>query len=263
MTEDEKHTISFLCEKGTSCWLTTLPLADENFVLNRMDFRDALKLRYSLPMPNMPSKCVCGKVNNISHALSCSTGGYVARRHNNLRDFFGRMLSEISYNVRCEPVLAPIDQQADPHERSRLDIAATGFWRFGQNAFFDIRVFNPLAASNTRIPQSVYESHENEKIRKYEQRVLDVEHGSFTPLVFSALGGCSNLTKQFMKQLSTLLSQKRDTEKSKVTAWLRTKINFSLLRSVILCIRGSRGYYTKCEDNTETIAVACQQAHIN
>ena len=31
--------------------------------------------------------------------------------------------------------------------------------------------------------------HENEKKRYYARRVLDIEHGSFTPLVFTSTGG--------------------------------------------------------------------------
>ena len=37
-------------------------------------------------------------------------------------------------------------------------------------------------------PQSFKEQEEKEK-RKYQQRVLDVERGSFTPLVFGTKGG--------------------------------------------------------------------------
>ena len=33
------------------------------------------------------------------------------------------------------------------------------------------------------------EEQENEKKRKYQQRVLDIEMGSFTPLVFGTHGG--------------------------------------------------------------------------
>ena len=36
---------------------------------------------------------------------------------------------------------------------------------------------------------SVYRRHKNEKRRGYQQRILEVEHDSFTPLVFSATGG--------------------------------------------------------------------------
>ena len=44
-------------------------------------------------------------------------------------------------------------------------------------------VFNPLAAH--------HRLNENQKKREYGERVVNVEHGSFTPLVFSCLGGMS------------------------------------------------------------------------
>ena len=46
--------------------------------------------------------------------------------------------------------------------------------------------------------------------------------------------------KVFYSRLAMLLSSKRGVEKSQVTTWIRTKINFALLRSMILCLRGSR-----------------------
>ena len=72
-----------------------------------------------------------------------------------------------------------------------LDVSAQGFWgdRHDQ-AFFDVRVFNPLAPSNCRSSlTATYRHHENIKKRSYEQRIREVEHGSFTPIVFSAHGG--------------------------------------------------------------------------
>ena len=49
---------------------------------------------------------------------------------------------------------------------------------------------NPYAPSNNKsIAAACYRRHEKEKWRKYERRVLDVKHGSFTPLVFSMSGG--------------------------------------------------------------------------
>ena len=35
----------------------------------------------------------------------------------------------------------------------------------------------------------IYRLHENEKKRSFSRRVLDIEHGSFTPLVFTSTGG--------------------------------------------------------------------------
>ena len=38
--------------------------------------------------------------------------------------------------------------------------------------------------------------------RKYQQRVLDVEMGSFTPLVFGTNGGMGNECQRFLKHLA-------------------------------------------------------------
>ena len=51
---------------------------------------------------------------------------------------------------------------------------------------FDIRIFNLFAPSNQSSLKSIYKRHEKEKHRAYEQRVINIEHGSLTPLVFSA-----------------------------------------------------------------------------
>ena len=34
-----------------------------------------------------------------------------------------------------------------------------------------------------------YEINEREKKRQYNERILEIKHGSFTPLVMTALGG--------------------------------------------------------------------------
>ena len=47
--------------------------------------------------------------------------------------------------------------------------------------FFDVRVFNPYAQSNRQQNlTSTYRKHENIKKRAYEQRVREIEFGSFT-----------------------------------------------------------------------------------
>ena len=80
---------------------------------------------------------------------------------------------------------------------------------------------------------------------------MDVEHGSFTPLVFSCLGGMSVECNQFYNKVADKISEKRDISISKGRAWVRTKLSFCLLRSTHLCIRGSR---TKRQFMYETVA---------
>ena len=48
----------------------------------------------------------------------------------------------------------------------------------------------------------VFKEQEDEKKRKYQQRVLDVEMGSFTPLVFGTNGGMGNECQRFLKHLA-------------------------------------------------------------
>ena len=133
----------------------------------------------------------------MNHALSCPKGGFPSIRHNEIRDLTANLLSEVCHSVSTKPHLQPIsgeiltEASANVEDVARLDILANGFWgsRF-ERAFFDVRVFNPHAPSN-RQPQlaTSYRRHENLKKRCYEQRIREVEHGSFTPLVLSATGG--------------------------------------------------------------------------
>jgi len=50
--------------------------------------------------------------------------------------------------------------------------------------------------------------HEKEKKRKYQQRVVDVEIGSFTPLVFGTNRGMGKERKLFLSNVADKLSRK-------------------------------------------------------
>ena len=64
-------------------------------------------------------------------------------------------------------VLQPLpgkEIQGNKSEEARSDISARGFWRRGQRAFFDIRVFDPNAQSlQSKSLQKCYEMNEQEK----------------------------------------------------------------------------------------------------
>ena len=52
--------------------------------------------------------------------------------------------------------------------------------------------------------------NEQEKKRTHNERVFQIEHGMFTPLVFSADGSMGRECRTFYSRLSDLLSEKRD-----------------------------------------------------
>ena len=109
----------------------------------------------------------------------------------------------------------------------------------------------------------VYVEHEQEKRRAYNQRVLQIEHGSFTPLVFSIFGGMSPECNRFYSRLSLLLSEKRNENQSLTTSWVRCRISFSLLRSALLCMRGSRTAKPQTATYDTTISLVADEARLS
>ena len=235
-------------EKGASSWLTALPLEEHGFTLHKQAFRDALSLRYGWLPLHVPSNCACGQSFSIQHVLSCPKGGYPSIRHNELRDITASLLTEICHGVAVEPSLQPVTSEnfrnasANTQDGARLDIVANGFWGGTfERAFFDVRVFNPFAPSNRRPTISAtYRQHENLKKRHYEQRIREIEHSSFTPLVFSLTGGLGPAASTFYKRLASLLAEKWNQPYNSTIGWLRCRLSFSLLRSSIMCLRGAR-----------------------
>ena len=114
-SESKKRAFSIACEKGSSSWLSALPLRSLGYCLNKKDFRDSLSLRYNWPIPDVPKHCACGKTNSVDHALSCKKGGYVTFRHDILVETEAELLREAKCrNVYTEPALLPTSEQLHP-----------------------------------------------------------------------------------------------------------------------------------------------------
>ena len=179
-------------------------------------------------------------------------------RHNEIRDITAKALCEVCKDVETEPLLSRLsgerfhNRTAIVGDKARLGISANGVWIKGQKEFFDVRVFNHNASRyiNQTLKKNL-ERNETEKKRNYNQRILEVENGSFTPLVFSANGAMGRECQKFYNRLCELIAEKRNIEISSVTSWLRTTINFSLIRSMLLCVRGSRNLRRKDIDMNE------------
>jgi len=86
----------------------------------------------------------------------------------------------------------------------------------------------------------VYTRHEANKKREYAQRILEIQHGVFTPHVLSASDGMAREATVFYKQLVERLNARREEHYSLVMGRLRCGLSFALLRCTIMCIRGSR-----------------------
>ena len=184
-----KRAMELVSEKGASSWLSTLPVKELGFTLHKGDFHDALCLRYGWQPMNIPSKCTCGASFFVEHVLCCSISGFPTIRHNENRDFTANVMSETCHDVCIEPPLQALITEPLPQATSNrddgahLDIRAQGFWvDRHRRAYFDVRVFYPNALSYRNLQHgSIYHQHEDQ--------IREVEHSSFTPLVFSTSGG--------------------------------------------------------------------------
>lgn len=256
--------VTVASERGSSSWLTSLPLEQHGFSLSKGAFRDAIRLRYGWTLENLPTTCVCGEAFTTEHALNCPTGGYPSIRHNHVRDLLASLMSEVCNDVCVEPSLQPLTGETFDRastittDEARLDISAKGFWDCRQECtFFDVRVFNPSALSYRQTPlQALYQQQEQMKRRQYEDRVRQVERASFVPLIFTTSGGTSKLTTTALKRLASGLSVARNLPYSVILGWLRCRLGFCLLRSSIMCLRGSRPRRKALVENLPDLACA-------
>ena len=253
--------------KGVSSWLSVLPLSEQGFVLNKAEFRDALAMRYNNTIPDLPSTCTCGSPFDLNHALNCKRGGFIIMRHNSIRDFIANLLKVVCNDVELEPHLQPLNGEPVhglAGDEARTDIRARGFWRHAQNAFFDVRITNPDSASqaSTSIDQTL-KRHESQKKNAYNERIMNVEHGTFTPLVFAVNGCAGPETSIFMRQLADKIAIKTNVQYSRVVSWIRCKLRFLILRGAFTCLLGSRSLRVAGESLVaDDIALAAEEARL-
>ena len=70
-----ERAVELAMEKGASNWLTVIPIKEMNFSLNKIEFRDAIKLRYDWVITDIPTICTCGDLFTVDHAMVCKHGG--------------------------------------------------------------------------------------------------------------------------------------------------------------------------------------------
>jgi hypothetical protein len=247
LPSDQHRAMLAAQDKGASVLVTTLPIEKYGFALSKMEFRDQLLMRYKWPLPDLPTTCSCGASFDLNHSQICHLGGFINMRHDELRNLMASEMKQVLHDVEIEPRLAPLSGEilqprtAISSNEARSDIRARGFWQRQRNAFFDIRIFYPHASSylSRNLPK-LYASMEQSKKREYQDRILQVEQGSFTPLIFSSLGGMGVEASAAIKELAVMLSNQRNEPYSHTICLLRCRISFALMRASSTCLRGSR-----------------------
>ena len=106
----------------------TLPIKEEGYMLNKHEFWDLINIRYGWPLSRTPRTCTCWNNFSIEHVLISKKGGFVALRHNKLRNITASLLKEVCRNVRIEPILQKLtgeqfeQRAANTSYEVRLDV---------------------------------------------------------------------------------------------------------------------------------------------
>ena len=105
-------------------------------------------------------------------------------------------------------------------------------------------VFNAHALTNSNAStKACYRRYDREKRREYERQILEVEHGTFTPLVLSTSGGWGPSATVAFRRLAGLIASKQGQFYSMTLQFIRCKILFSLINSTSMCLRGPRSAF--------------------
>jgi len=252
-----KLSMKLSTEKGASSWLTCVPTFDHGTILHKGDFLDAVYVRYGWPLPDMPPNCACGAPFDVQHALDCMLGGFRTIQHNEVRDLLAQCMRESGHTVvEIEPKLQKLNgeefkyKSANKDENARSDIKCLGFWSRMRQAFFDVKVVSPLARSYCDMPTAtLLDMCEKAKSREYRERILSVEHGDFSPLVFTTAGAMGPQCQIVIRRLAERMSERQSLPRSVVSGWLRCRLSFALLRTTLLCVRGTRRKTHNSENN--------------
>ena len=137
MSSEERKQNDLNLEIGAFSWLTTLPIKEEGYVLNKQSFWNLLSIRYGWRLKRIPSQCACGNKFNLQYALQCPKGGFVTLCHDHIRNTTANLLTEVCKDVRVEPQLQPLSGEkffekiSNNSDQARVDISARGFWLTG------------------------------------------------------------------------------------------------------------------------------------
>ena len=160
-------------------------------------------------------------------------------------------------------------KSANKENGAHLGIVAETFWRRDrQCAHFVVQVFAPFVQSHFSTPLAQCFPKQMKKKWAYEER-REVEHGFFSPLVFTTAGGMGATATMVYKRLASHIEEKHGPNPNpnpygKTLHWLRCQLSYSLLRSGIMCLQGSCSacHHPDYPLSGDTINLACAEGRV-
>ena len=73
-TKSRRSKLEISREKEASLWLTTLPIKNEEFLIDKQLFWDLIKIRYGYQLTHLLNQYSCGSKFDLDHPMSCKKG---------------------------------------------------------------------------------------------------------------------------------------------------------------------------------------------
>ena len=102
-------------------------------------------------------------------------------------------------------------------------------------------------------------THENRKKVEYNDRVLQVEHASFTPLIFATNVPMGEEAERYHAILAEKMNEKLNCTYADTMDYIRKKLSFTILKTALIALRGHRKkqQYTSCSTRDTDINILC------
>ena len=240
LPQNRQRTLNRIRNGNCSTWLSMMPTHENHFLMSSDVFRDSIALRYGRTPIKMHGFCDgCSQAFDVSHALDCKMGGLVTARHNESRDL---NIDLIQQTGLTQTVREPILKEPDTSGKGglRVDWGVRGFWEFQREALFDICILNADAPSYLSSNlESLFDAARQRKKNKYGS-AAEQRKATFTPVIATCEAIFDHEAEVYLKKISALLSSKWETPYSQIHGWVKARMQVCILRSVSLCIRGSR-----------------------
>ena len=103
-----------------------------------------------------------------------------------------------------------------------------------------------MSSNKSRHISSLYIGFAKIRRREYAERITNVDDGDFTPMIISSSGGMGPEMQVALKYVSRKIAEKQGDDNSKVAGLVRCKFSFPMIRSALVCLRGTRSYSKGC-----------------
>ena len=81
--------------------------------------------------------------------------------------------------------------------------------------------------------------------REYQERINQVDNGSFTPMILASTGGTGEEMDVALRILAAKLAEKNNEAYSHVMGDIRARFAYAIARSSLVCLRGSRSIWSQ------------------